>query len=88
MTKAYIMLCCVPSSDSTVLFELHLNVLQLHNKTLFYRFIYCVWEIILGFFSCEIKSCFQGNKVVYVLRFGKCGKIQFLIKFEFTHFFL
>ncbi len=52
------------------------------------RFIYCVWEIILGFISCDIKSYFPGNEVAYVLKFGKCGKRQFLMKFEFTHFFM
>ncbi len=33
----------------------------------------------------KLKSYFPGNKVAYVLKFGKCGKRQFLIKFEFTH---
>ena len=57
---------------------------QLYNKTLFYGFMYCVWEIILGFLSWEIKSYFPGNKVAYVLKFGECGKKPFLIKFELT----
>ncbi len=35
---------------------------------------YCVWEIILGFISWEIKSYFLENKVAYVLEFGECGK--------------
>ncbi len=59
---------------------------QLHNKT-YYRFIYCVLEIVLGYISCEIKSYFPRNKVAYVIKFGKCRKIHFFIKFEFKHFY-
>ncbi len=33
------------------------------------------WDL----FHHEIKSCFPGNKVAYVLKFGKRGKINFTI---------
>ncbi len=36
-------------------------------------------------FQYEIKSYFPGNKVACVLKYGECGKRQFLTKFEFTH---
>ncbi len=50
--------------------------------------LFTVFGNFLGYFSCEIKSYFPWNEVAYVLKFGKCGKRQLSIKFEFTHFFM
>ncbi len=38
------------------------------------------WDL----FHCEIKSYSLENKVTYVLKFEKCGKRQFLTRFEFS----
>ncbi len=40
------------------------------------------WDL----FHYEIKSYSLENKVTYVLKFGKCGKRQFLTRFEFSLF--
>ncbi len=40
------------------------------------------WDL----FHYEIKSYLLENKVTYVLKFGKCGKRQFLTIFQFNLF--
>ncbi len=57
-------------------------ITRLYSIDLFTVFGKLFWDL----FHREIKSCFPGNKVAYVLKFGECGKRQFLIKFEFKHF--
>ncbi len=53
------LLTCMRTSYESTLF-IH-YIFQLRNKTLFYGFIYFVWEIILGFISSWNKIWFPGQ---------------------------
>ncbi len=57
-------------------------ITRLYSMDLFTVFGKLFWDL----FHYEIKSYSLENKVTYVLKFGKCGKRHFLIKFEFSLF--
>ncbi len=50
-------------------------ITRLCSMDLFTLFGKLFWDL----FHYKIKSYFPGNKVAYVLKFGKCGKINFTI---------